>query len=207
MKLNSIELIFSIRGSTSIPVDHGYALYGALSKIVPEIHRNNGIAIHPIRGTQIGNSQLALTDHSRLVLRVPDGQIAPLLALAGKQLRLVESSIRVGVPHVQALIPATALRSRLVVIKVAHIQPAFEVTAEQFESAVRKQLQELNVSDEAIVTIGKRRTLRLKQNEIVGYEVLLEGLTAEESLNIQESGLGGRRHMGCGVFVPLRGGA
>jgi hypothetical protein len=34
--------------------------------------------------------------------------------------------------------------------------------------------------------------------------VIIEGLTAEESLTIQEKGIGGRRHMGCGVFVPLR---
>jgi len=33
--------------------------------------------------------------------------------------------------------------------------------------------------------------------------VLIEGLTAEESLTVQEHGLGGRRHMGCGLFVPF----
>jgi CRISPR-associated protein Cas6 len=52
-------------------------------------------------------------------------------------------------------------------------------------------------------TRGKRRTLRIKDKEVVGYEVKLEGLTVAESLNIQEQGLGGRRHMGCGVFVPM----
>lgn len=38
----------------------------------------------------------------------------------------------------------------------------------------------------------------------LGYEVVLEGLTAKESLHFPEKGLGGRRHMGCRVFVPLR---
>jgi hypothetical protein len=33
---------------------------------------------------------------------------------------------------------------------------------------------------------------------------VVEGLTAEESLTLQTHGLGGKHHMGCGVFVPLR---
>ena len=35
---------------------------------------------------------------------------------------------------------------------------------------------------------------------------VLEHLTAEESIRIQESGLGGKRHMGAGVFLPFEGG-
>jgi CRISPR-associated protein Cas6 len=53
------------------------------------------------------------------------------------------------------------------------------------------------------LTLGKRRTLRIKDKEVVGYEVLVEALTAEESLNLQEHGLGGRRHMGCGIFSSV----
>jgi len=33
----------------------------------------------------------------------------------------------------------------------------------------------------------------------------ITNLTAEESLTLQEQGLGGRRRMGCGVFVPAEG--
>jgi CRISPR-associated protein Cas6 len=58
------------------------------------------------------------------------------------------------------------------------------------------------VSDEAIVSVGKRRTIRIHGKEVVGYELVIEGLTADESVAIQTTGLGGRRHMGCGVFVP-----
>jgi CRISPR-associated protein Cas6 len=197
-----VDLSFSVNGSKPIAADHGYALYGAISRILEaQVHAENGIGVHPIRGRQVGNRQLMLTQWSRLTLRVADDQIAAMLPLAGKALWVGDVSVRVGVPTVHALVPATALRSRLVVIKVANIQPE-SVTGEQFADAVRRQLAELGVSAQAIVTIGKRRTLRVKQREIVGYEVVVEGLTAEESIALQEQGLGGKRHMGCGVFVP-----
>jgi CRISPR-associated protein Cas6 len=196
-----VDLSFSLSADKTVVADHGYVLYGAISRLLSQVHRDNGIAVHPIRGRQVGNRQLMLTPWSTLTLRVPDGQIASMLPLAGKALRLGDANVRVGVPTVHGLVPATALRSRLVVIKVANIQPAY-VTAEQFADAVRRQLDELGVSAEAVVTIGKRRTLRVKQRELVGYEVLVEGLTAKESLALQAQGLGGKRHMGCGVFVP-----
>jgi CRISPR-associated protein Cas6 len=53
--------------------------------------------------------------------------------------------------------------------------------------------------------IGKplRRVLDVKGRKIVGYAMQVAGLTAEESIRLQEEGLGGRRRMGCGLFMPL----
>ncbi len=198
-----VDLSFSLTGTESIAADHGYALYGAISHLLPSAHQENGIGVHPIRGRQVGNRQLMLMPWSVLTIRVSDDQIAAMLPLAGKAIRLGAVGVRIGVPTVRALVPATALRSRLVVIKVANIQPQ-SVTAEQFAAAVRRQLDEIAVSAEPVIAVGKRRTLRVKQRELVGYEVVVEGLTAAESISIQEHGLGGKRHMGCGVFAPLK---
>ena len=66
-----IDLAFRLNGS-AIPVDHGYALYATLSRIVPEIHQATDIGVHPIRGVYNGNGKLQLSDSSRLVLRLPD---------------------------------------------------------------------------------------------------------------------------------------
>jgi len=49
----------------------------------------------------------------------------------------------------------------------------------------------------------RRHVLRIKGQQVVGFSVQLTGLTAEESVTVQEHGLGGRRKMGCGFFVPL----
>ena len=197
-----VDLCFPVLGA-QIPADHGYLLYSAVSRLLPAAHQADGYGIHPIRGRQLGGRTLQLTEHSRLVIRTEAEQIARFLPLAGKQLCLLDRNLRIGVPQVRSLVPAVALRSRLVTIKLPDVAAqSADAAAEAFRAAALRQLGELGISAEAQLSLGKRRTLRIKDKEVVGYEVLVEGLTAEESIVIQERGLGGRRRMGCGVFVP-----
>ena len=156
----------------------------------------------PIRGRQLGGRTLQLTEHSRLVIRTDAEQLARFLPLAGKQLCLLNRMLRMGVPKVRSLVPAPALRSRLVTIKLPDVaaQPA-DAAIETFRAASLRKLGELGISTEAKLSLGKRRTLRIKDKEVVGYEVIIEGLSAAESIAVQEHGLGGRRRMGCGLFV------
>ena len=49
-----------------------------------------------------------------------------------------------------------------------------------------------------------RRQLRVGGQCIIGWAVRLGGLSLRDSLVVQTRGLGGKRGMGCGVFVPLR---
>jgi CRISPR-associated protein Cas6 len=176
-----------------------------MSRALPAAHEPNGIAIHPIRGRQTGERQMMLCDWSRLTIRMSTDRIADFLSLAGRQLNIAGRLVRVGVPQVHALVPATAVRSRLVTIKNG-------TEPERFLGELRRKLAAMGVADAAQVTLGKRRTLQIKDKAIVGYEVLIEGLTAEESLALQTNAtrdpqLGfSRRHMGCGVFVPKAAG-
>jgi len=199
-----VDLGFSIVCPHALPADHGYLLYSAMSRVLPESHQADGYGIHPIRGRQLGGRTLQLTEHSRLVIRTDAEQIARFLPLAGKSLRLLDRSLRIGVPQIFSLIPATALRSRLVTIKLP--ETAYqkgEAAQESFLAAIGRQLAALGISVQPKCSLGKRRTLRIKDKEVVGYEVVIESLTAEESLALQEHGLGGRRHMGCGIFTPF----
>jgi len=197
-----IDLSYRLSGNQPIRSDHGYALFASVSRLLPEVHAENGIGIHPIGGRQDGDRRMMLMPWSTLSFRMSAEKMPALLPLAGKSLVLHDATVRVGVPEVRTLTPATALRSRLVVIKVAHTDAA-ALAAESFAVAARKQIEQLAISSEAILSVGKRRTMRMKQREVVGYEVIVEGLTAEESITLQEKGIGGKRHMGCGVFLPL----
>lgn len=197
---NCIDLAFQVTSQSPLWSDHGYQLFGAISRLLPQVHEPNGIAVLPITGQQIGDRKIQLSKSSRLIIRVATSDIATWLPLAGKTLEVVGAKLQIGVPEIRSLIPSTALRSRLVTTKNCQDQSRFELE-------LRKQMTTLGVSEHAIVAIGKRRTIRIRDKEVVGYEVIVEGLTADESLAIQSIGLGGRRHMGCGVFVPHRVGA
>lgn len=191
----SIDLAFRLTGA-NIPVDHGYALYAALSRILPDIHTAKAVGVQPIRGLYNGNGTLHLTDFSRLILRLPDDQIRSYLKLAGKRLAVDEHLLSVGVPEVRTLRPVVRLRARLVTIK-GFLQE------DEFLAAAQRQMKQLDINGQA--HLGARRTFRIKDKQVVGFEMGVTQLTAEESLTLQENGLGGRRKMGCGVFVPSGG--
>ena len=190
-----VELSFRNVGRC-IPVDHGYALYAAISRHVPEIHNAKEIGVQPIRGTYGGDGLLYMAPYSRLTLRLPNDQISHYLKLAGKTLDIKGHPLHIGVPEARMLLPVASLRSRLVTIK------GF-LDKGQFLEAVARQLQSMSVRGE--VLLGARRTFRVKDKQVVGFDFAITGLTAEESLTLQEKGLGGRRRMGCGIFVPWRG--
>jgi CRISPR-associated protein Cas6 len=186
-----VDLAFRLNGS-KVPVDHGYALYSALSRILPEIHEMKDVGVHPIRGTYSGNGELMLRDSSRLVLRVGSERIGEFLKLAGKRLDIDGCNLSVGIPEVWLLRPRGSLYSRLVTIK-----GFMEPTA--FLASAKRQLEKLGV--EAEIHVGERRAFRVKEKHVVGFEVAASELDGDHSLRLQEIGLGGRRHMGCGIFV------
>ena len=114
-----------------------------------------------------------------------------------KRLVVAGDSLRVGVPHVQALRPAPVLAARLVTTRNGQDE-------QRFDREIIRQLSELGIT--APPSRGRRRVLRIKDKTVIGYGVRIEGLSTAESLRLQEHGLGGRRKMGCGMFVPVRGG-
>lgn len=209
-----VDVQFRLVGS-EIPADHGYCLLSALSRIVPALHGDDAVGVHPIGGRLLGDRRLALTDRSRLSIRIDADRIAEVLPLAGKSLSIDGSPIRVGTPQTRALTPAPRLYSRLVVIK-GFLEP------EPFLEAARRQLEALAIRGEpqlvpqpavAAANAGRptgsrspyvRRTIRIHDREMVGFALRVQDLTAEESLRLQEHGLGGRRRFGCGIFIPDR---
>lgn len=191
-----IDLAFRLRGS-ELPTDHGYLLFAAVSRILPVFHEASGWGVHPVRGTLLGNGTLALSESSRLVMRLPANAIPLAIPLAGKRLGIGGRAFQVGVPEIRPLRPARHLFSRLVTIK------GFADAPEEFAGACQRQLEALAVHDSRI-GVEKRRVMDVKGYTIVGYAVRLSGLEEAESVRVQERGLGGKRKMGAGVFVPIR---
>lgn len=208
-----IDLSFRISGD-SVPLDHGYLLYSSLSKMNPDLHQADWLGIHPINGIPAAPGKLGLTQRSRLRFRIPSDNITRLIRLAGKRIALNyggrRSSLTIGVPEVYLLEPAADLFSRYVTIKLSETEKTDQPpNREMFSDAIKSQLEKMNVRGDVWIDDVRdshdreysRRVIHIKQKAIVCYSVYVRNLSDEDSLRLQETGVGGRRRMGCGIFV------
>lgn len=198
-----VDVAFPVTGTT-VPLDHGYALYAALCHRLPALHEARGWAVHPIRGQRAEPGILALVTRghgrSAVKVRLPVESLPQVLSLVGRTLDLNGHRITLGAPMVYPLLPSAELRSRWVTIRGFHEAP------EPFAAALRRQLEMVPevgpASDTITCEVGPRRVQRIKGKQVVGFAVRLHGLEERASLAVQVAGLGGRRRMGAGVFVP-----
>ncbi len=192
-----VDLCFHVQGK-QVDVDHGYALYSAISRIIETdndqwLHGATDIGLLPIRGRYMGQGKLSLGRNARFGLRLPAARIQQALPLAGKRLQINGDGLTVGTTTTSALIPVPALYAHVVTTKNGEDE-------RRFDQEVQRQLDTLEIKGNPMR--GPRRIVTIKDKKVIGYSLLISELTAEESIRLQERGLGGRRKMGCGVFLP-----
>ncbi|HYL99181.1 MAG TPA: type I-MYXAN CRISPR-associated protein Cas6/Cmx6 [Blastocatellia bacterium] len=191
-----IELKFPVIGTT-VPSDHGYLMFSAVSRAIPEVHGADWIAVETIPGHARGDGATQLNQRARFKVRVPQDRVPLMLKLAGKRLEVGGHQVRLGIPRASLLIPSSTLYARCVTIK-HYTEP------EPFLGAVIAKLDEIAVDGEP--EVGARRAFRVGNHTIVGFSLTLRGLSEEASLMLQEKGMGGRRHFGCGYFLAVPNG-
>ncbi|TBR56600.1 type I-MYXAN CRISPR-associated protein Cas6/Cmx6 [Westiellopsis prolifica IICB1] len=198
-----VELCFPVRGKY-LPADQNYGLYAACVHVIPEIRQQTALSILTIPGFADKQGKILLTEQSCLRIRVPIPQIPLIYQLAGKSIRIGIHEIQIGIPEIFTLKPAKTLKSRIVVIK-GYSEP------ESFLNAAQRQLDNLEISGKLSIPVDKkgelsRKTLKVKRYTIVGFTTEISELSDEDSLKLQQWGIGGKRHLGCGYFLPYKGG-
>jgi CRISPR-associated protein Cas6 len=196
--MNVTDVYFGVTTGVQIPEDHGYALYAAISGILPWVHSQNSIGLHTIEGRFTASRSLLTNERSALIIRTSFDSISDIIGLSGMRIKLHGSQLRIGDWWNRPLRLSECLHSRLVTTKNG-------LDTFRFERELRRQLDALEVSSNVLMKIGKRRTVRIKGRLVVGYAITLSNLSKDESLSVQRSGIGGRRKMGCGVFSELQG--
>jgi CRISPR-associated endonuclease/helicase Cas3 len=194
-----VELSFPVRGR-SLPADHGYGLYASLVHLFPTLREQSELSILTIPGIPDRQGKIILTDESHLRIRVPVSKIPQAYPLAGKKIKIGSHEVQIGIPAVSVLRPVPTLRARIVTLK-GYMEADF------FLAAVRRQLDELGIAGELSIPLNRdgtlsRKTIKIKRNTVIGFTTEVTGLNDEDSVKLQQYGLGGKRRMGCGVFVP-----
>lgn len=208
-----LDFCFALTGR-SVPLDHGYVLYSALSTRLPKLHGVRWLGVHPLAGQRTDDDRLVLHARPELRLRVPVEHIPTVLPLVGVTLDVSGHPLMVGAPTVRALNPSSSLDARLVVIKITNLERRHNseidrdaIDGQQLEisflAEARRQLERLKAVGQ--ISLMGRRRIRVAGRSVVGFSVRVIGLSEADSVRLQEEGLGGKRTMGCGIFRPTRG--
>jgi hypothetical protein len=186
-----IDAVFPVYGST-LNADHNYYLFAALCSLVPEFHELPGFCFNTINGLPDGKGSIKLGDKSILRIRFPVEYADLIRSLSKVRFTVNGCKLNLDSPRYETLKTSDTLSSRLVTIN----------TDDVFLYVLEHQLEKLGVN--AKVIIGDRKSVRITKSrpyDIWGYKVTLKNLSPENSIKIQEIGLGGKRRLGCGVFI------
>jgi CRISPR-associated protein Cas6 len=194
-------------------------MFRAVTGIVPWVGEPAQIelAIVPIEGSRHGG-YIHLTRTSRLAFRLNADDVEKLLPLSDQRLVVEAATLRLGAPTEFRLRPVPGLASPFVVAEHhRHSDEVLEWLKAEFLTLDIRAVPTLRLKHgrESVSSTERNRrsfdcpfarySRQIDDRAIVGWEVQVFGLAPEESLRLQERGIGpGRRH-GCGVFMPVVG--
>jgi len=196
------DLAFKITCKT-LPVDHAWALYEALSPLLPWLEADPIAGIHPLHVAESAHgwqrpeepdALLHLSRRTKLILRLPRERLEEAQTLSGTTVTVAGHAMTIGEASTQPLSRSISLFARRVVIEETEDEEAF----------IRRQIDAMyamGVRPKKLLP-GLAHTLQTPQGCICGRLLSLEGLSLEESFSLQINGLGPARHLGCGIFIP-----
>lgn len=194
-----LRISFPIIHGKAIDTDHAESLYSAISSHSPFLHQNERLAISTVMGGVAVGNRLILNRRSKFFLLCPSNMFYYALSLSGKELKLRNDKVRLGIPRLETIFPSTKLVSRMVVIRNT-IDPD-----KMLVNIIQKLRDWFGEQADLIeVSVGRRRILRIHSRKIAGFEVTLNGLTPEQSVFIQSHPIAGRSRYGCSIFVPAK---
>jgi CRISPR-associated protein Cas6 len=203
------DMAFSIQ-CRQLPVDHLHALSLALQQAIPELI-DDGIGIHEIHiaGSQNGwerpnpglGQYLIPSRRTRLSLRIPKNRTDEISRkLQNLTLNTRDFELTLGNVKVRPISYHDTLYARHVLMQ-SHAE-------EQDENLFLQHMaEELGVQGIHVkkALCGKINHIHTADTPLVTRSLMIADLTPAESINLQQQGLGKHQHMGCGLFLPMKG--
>lgn len=204
---NVVDLSFKVN-CKQIKLDHAWSLTEALSELLPWLKEEQQAAIHHIYIPQSGNGWIReddfenevilLSRRTRLKLRIPKSRLEDTQALTGKTIEVDGNPLSFGSSELQLLSTLTTLVARHVYI------PDTRDDESEFLNVAHQQLQSMGIKVRKMLC-GKSRQLKTPQGFIKTRSLMIADITPEESIRLQEQGIGEYYTYGCGVFIPQKG--
>jgi len=186
-----VDVVFDLNGS-SVPASYPFLLWSELLRCLPWLSDAGNAGVHPLRGSVSGENIL-LSRRTKLILRLPSELAEQADSLSGQQLNIDGSVLIVGKAKDRQLQAATTLHSYIVESSLDEVE---------FIADMKQKLQAMNIPCNLIC--DKYRKINDGNKSLAGFGLVLHDLKPAASLQIQRAGLGGSRHLGCGIFVPFK---
>ena len=201
-----VDISYVLYGKT-LPIDHAYALAKAIDQALPWFMDEQDTGIHNIhvaasingweRPDDLESGVLHLSRRTRMTLRIPKERLKDAEALTGKVLDIDGSQIEVGKSIVKPLSTLPTLFSRYVFTKEGQEEP-------DFMDYLYNEFNKLDIKARKILC-GKQSSFRTPEGLVYTRSVMVADLEPEQSVRLQEKGIGEYRKYGCGMFLPHKG--
>jgi len=201
-----VDLAFKIK-CKCLPLEHTRQLSLALHEALPWIVDEDSMGIHLIHGAESGNGWqrpedtknevLYLSRRTRMSLRLPKERLDDAASLTGQTLSIDDYSIEVGESVVKPLSISSTIFSR-------YVQSSEQESEDDFLRRIYAELQGMNVEVSKLLC-GKTHILQGLKGDVFTRSVMLAELKPDESVRVQQQGLGDGRKIGCGLFLAHKG--
>jgi len=203
-----LDLAFTLR-SRMLPVDHLHALNRALSPLLPEL--NEGlVGLHEIHlaASQNGwerpdpalGQHLVPSRRTRMRLRVPV-ELADSVRrrLEGVTLDLDGYELTLGEAREKRLFSHSTLYARHMRMAAGEAEDENRFLARLAETLETRGIQVKKA------LCGRTTEIATPEGPLITRSLMLADLSPADSLRLQEEGLDDPRHLGCGLFLPMKG--
>ncbi len=200
------DLLFRIDCKT-LPLDHGFELSEQIVSHLPWMKDEPQAAIHQIHVAESANGWmrpedpetevLCVSHRTRMTLRLPAHRFADAQALVGKTLEIGGYPLKVGKFSTRKL-------SKLTTIFARYLDTDGSEDEALFLQNVHRQLLDKGIKVKKMMS-GRLMKHRTDQGEILTRKLMISDLEVEESVLLQQQGLGDKQLLGMGIFMPHKG--
>jgi CRISPR-associated protein Cas6 len=190
-----------------LPLDHAHTLSQALQDALPWLKDEAQAGIHLIHVAESGNGWmrpenkesevLNVSRRTRMYIRIPKHRFEDAEELSGQTLDIDGFTIEVGQANIKPLVNSSTIFSRYL--------PALpDESEEQFMQRYVELLKAAGIGIRKLMC-GRENEFDMPEGPVFTRSLMLAELNFDDSIKLQQQGLGDRMKQGFGLFIPHKG--